>query len=97
MGYFLAKLTGESDGFIDSREFAEKHEAIHWVQNAGLLKFQDQAARGEVFSSDGSLVWCKGNMMTSDQAKNERNQELARSGFIPYPLRGVYRKLKKGS
>jgi hypothetical protein len=49
MANFLAKVTGESDGYTVSREFAEKHEAIAWVQKGGLSEFEDQTARGRSF------------------------------------------------
>jgi hypothetical protein len=53
MEKFVARLTGESDGYSVSREFADVPSAKAWLQGEGLAEFDDQAARGEVCSSDG--------------------------------------------
>jgi hypothetical protein len=97
MGKFLAKVTGEMDGYTVSREFAEKHQAVAWAQKGALSEFEDQPARGEVFSEDGHLEWQRGNLMTPSQATKERDRSLARSGLMPYKTRnGRIYKLKKG-
>jgi hypothetical protein len=75
MANFTAKLIGESDGLTISRTFAEKAHAITWLQGVGLADFEDQTARGEVYSSDGTVVWAKSHLQSAGGM--ERDQRLA--------------------
>jgi hypothetical protein len=85
MGKYVAKLTGESDGYSVSRDFADAATAIAWLQRDGLAKFDDQTARGEVFE-DGKIVWTKSHLQTPEQAERERLRDgqrlLASIGIV---------------
>jgi hypothetical protein len=81
---FTAKLIGESDGHVVSREFGDEGRAIQWSQGAGLSDFDDQTARGEVWK-DGEIVWTRSHLQTREN--RERNEKrdahllLARLGL----------------
>ena len=91
MGKYVAKLIGEEDKHTVSREFQTRASAEEWLLGEGLAEFDDQTARGELFSSDGQLVWIRSDLKPPIQAA----RELARSGFEPYARRGRFHKLKK--
>lgn len=78
MAKFIAKLTGESDGFVVTRDFADEVNAIDWLQRGGLADFDDQLARGEVFTEGGTLVWTKSHLQTPEQADRERRLHARR-------------------
>jgi hypothetical protein len=42
MGKFIAKLTGESDGYFAAREFNDFADAQAWLRGEGLREFDDQ-------------------------------------------------------
>jgi hypothetical protein len=69
MGNYRAILIGELDGHSIDREFSVAADAIAWVQGVGLSEFDDQPARGEVYSSNGELIWGKSNLQTKEQAE----------------------------
>ena len=58
---FIAKLTGEADSHVVSREFEQERAAISWLVGVGLADFEDQTARGEVWNGN-TLVWAKSNL-----------------------------------
>jgi hypothetical protein len=89
---YVAKLTGEEDGHTVTRRFDTIEGAKVWLQEEGLDEFDDQTARGEVFSGDGQLVWTRSNLKSPIQAAHE----WARLGFEPYARRGLFHKFKKG-
>jgi hypothetical protein len=80
----VAKLIGESDGHVVSREFGDVGRAIQWSQGAGLADFGDQTARGEVWR-DGEVIWTRSRLQTSEhREKNEKRDAhrfLARLGI----------------
>ena len=49
---FIAKLTGEADSHVVSREFEQERAAISWLVGVGLADFEDQTARGEVWNGN---------------------------------------------
>jgi hypothetical protein len=68
----VAKLIGESDGHEVTRTFADVDRAKLWAQGAGLIDFDDQMARGEVWR-DGDIVWTKSHLQTPEnREKNEK-------------------------
>lgn len=67
---FIARLTGEADGHVVSRQFAQEGDAIRWLQGAGLAEYDDQTALGEVLM-DGKTVWMKSGLQTPDQRQRE--------------------------
>jgi hypothetical protein len=75
MAKFTAKLTGESDGLIVERKFADKATVIAWLERGGLADFADQSARGEVFGEDGALVWRRSHLQTPEQAEQESRRD----------------------
>jgi len=80
----IAKLIGESDGHVLSREFGDEGRAIQWLQSAGLADFDDQTARGEVWR-DGEVIWTRSHLQTPEhREKNEKRDAhrfLARLGI----------------
>ena len=74
---FVARLTGEADGHVISREFEQKAAAISWLQGAGLADFEDQTARGEVWI-DKSLVWSRSNLQTKEHRDRNARREATR-------------------
>jgi hypothetical protein len=74
---FVARLTGEADGYVVSREFEQEGAAISWLQGAGLADFEDQTARGEVWNGK-SVVWARSNLQTREQRDRNARREATR-------------------
>ena len=74
---FVGKLIGEADGHFISREFEHEGAAIQWAQGAGLLDFEDQTARGEVWNGS-SLLWTRSNLQTQEHRERNRRREATR-------------------
>jgi hypothetical protein len=74
---FVAKLIGEADGHTVSREFEDKANAIQWAQGAGLAEYDDQMARGEVWSQS-ELVWNKSHLQGQDQRERSERRDATR-------------------
>ncbi|UFW50493.1 MULTISPECIES: hypothetical protein [Bradyrhizobium] len=74
---YTAKLIGESDNHIETRQFAEEGAAIRWITGAGLADFSDQTARGEVWR-DGQVRWTRGNLQTKENEERDRLAYAAR-------------------
>lgn len=74
---FIAKLTGEADGHVVSREFEQEGAAISWLVGAGLADFEDQTARGEVWNGN-TVVWARLNLQTREQRDRNARREAAR-------------------
>jgi hypothetical protein len=70
MGRYTAKLTGESDGHIEARQFDDFERAKAWLQGEGLADFDDQFARGEILEA-GEIKWTKSSLQTSDHAERD--------------------------
>jgi hypothetical protein len=66
-----AKLIGEADGRVIARQFAYQSHAIAWIRGIGLRDFDDQTARGEVWS-DGKLVWTSADLQTPENKERDR-------------------------
>jgi hypothetical protein len=71
MGKFTAKLIGESDGYIVTREFADAARAKVWLQGEGLADFDDQTACGEIRSESGDMIWRKSHLQAPDRADRD--------------------------
>lgn len=78
MGKYVARLTGETDGHTIKRQFMDIASAKAWLQGDGLADFGDQAACGEVLSSDGNLVWRKSHLQTPDRADRNKTVDWRR-------------------
>jgi hypothetical protein len=78
MGKFIAKLTGESDGYSAAREFDDFADAQAWVRGEGLGEFDDQNARGEIFLPDGETVWFASPLLGVDRANQDRKSAAVR-------------------
>ena len=76
MAGYLAKLTGENDGHIHSREFGDGRAAIAWAQGDGLTAFPDQAARAEVSAPDGQIIWVGSQLQTKETAEWDERQPV---------------------
>jgi hypothetical protein len=74
---FTAKLIGEADGHVVSKEFAEESAAIRWTQSAGLRDFDDQTARAEVWSATG-IVWTRSGLQGVDQQDRQARRDAVR-------------------
>jgi hypothetical protein len=74
---FVARLTGEADGYVISCEFEREAAAISWLQGAGLADFEDQTARGEVWN-DKSLVSTRSNLQTREHRDRNARREATR-------------------
>lgn len=72
-----AKLIGESDGYIVSRDFEDEGPAINWLKGPGLGEFGDQTARGEVWIVD-KLVWTQAHLQTVENKERDRLRYAAR-------------------
>jgi hypothetical protein len=68
MRNYVAKLTGQRDGHVVSREFDDHLAAIAWLQGAGLAEFS-QCAIGEVYAEDGRLIWLKSHLQSMEQVE----------------------------
>jgi hypothetical protein len=53
-------------------EWYVNSELIKWLQGAGLAEFKDQAARGEIYSSDGKIVWTKSHLQRAERIQREQ-------------------------
>jgi len=86
MGRHLATLSGELDGHTIQREFSALADATAWLQDDGLVEFDDQPACGEVRSSDGDLIWAKSHLQTNEKtewdARLPVRRVLARLGLL---------------
>jgi hypothetical protein len=69
----VAKLIGEADGYIASRQFPDLRRAKQWARGAGLVDFGDQTARGEAWD-DGNLRWFQSGLHAT--------KALARWGIV---------------
>jgi hypothetical protein len=78
MGKFIAKLTGESDGYSAAREFNDFADAQAWLRGEGLREFDDQTARGEIFLPDGETVWSASHLRAVDRADRDRKSAAVR-------------------
>ena len=78
MGKFIAKLTGESDGYFAAREFSDFADAQAWLRGEGLRDFDDQTARGEIFVPGGETVWFASHLQAIDRADQERKSAAVR-------------------
>lgn len=78
MGKFIAKLTGESDGYSAAREFNDFADAQAWLRDEGLHEFDDQTARGEIFLSDGATVCFASRLRAVDRASRDHKSAAAR-------------------
>jgi len=74
---FVARLTGEADGYVISREFEHEGAAIAWLQREGLVQFEDQTARGEVWKGN-TVVWARSNLQTREQRDRNARREAIR-------------------
>jgi len=81
MGKFIAKLTGESDGYSAAREFNDFADAQAWLRGEGLLEFDDQTARGGIFLPNGEPVWLASHMHAVARADQDRKSAAVR--FFP--------------
>jgi hypothetical protein len=94
---YTAKLTG-SDGYVVIKMFTTIPDGLAWLQGAGLHEFGREAARGELVSTDGDVVWGKSNLVTPERIERIRSlqahQLLARLGGPPprQPDAGAIRK-----
>ena len=81
----VAKLIGEADGYIASRQFPDLRRAKQWARGAGLVDFGDQTARGGAWE-DGNLRWIQSGLQTPEQRERNRLQHatkaLARWGIV---------------
>lgn len=75
MDKFRAKLTGESDGHTISREFRDMPSAKAWLEGIGWASFDDQSARGEIWSDDGRIIWTKSHLQTRERTEKDRALE----------------------
>ena len=73
----VAKLIGESDGHVVSREFDDEGRAIQWLQGLGLADFDDQTARGEVWR-DGEVIWTRSHLETSEHREKNKKRDAQR-------------------
>jgi hypothetical protein len=78
MGKFIAKLTGELDGSYAAREFNDFVDAQTWLRGEGLREFDDQTARGEIFSANGKAVWFASHLRAVDRADRDRKSAAVR-------------------
>jgi hypothetical protein len=78
MGKFIAKLTGESDGYSAAREFNDFPDAQAWLRGEGLREFDDQTARGEIFLSDGETICFASRLRAVDRVSRDRKSAAAR-------------------
>ncbi len=78
MGRFIAKLTGESDGYSAAREFNDLADAQAWLRDEGLREFDDQTARGEIFLPDGETVWFASRLRTVNRTKRDLKSAAVR-------------------
>lgn len=78
MSKFIAKLTGESDGYFAVREFYDFADAQAWLRGEGLREFDDQIARGEIFLLDGEPVWSASHLRAVDRADRDRKSAAVR-------------------
>jgi len=80
----IAKLIGESDGHVVSRQFSDLDQAKRWAQSDGLVDFNDQTARGEAWEN-GELRWTRANLQTAEQRDRDIRRfavnKLARWGI----------------
>jgi hypothetical protein len=74
---FVARLTGEADGYVISREFEQEGAAVSWLQREGLAQFEDQTARGEVWNGN-TVVWARSNLQTREQRDRNARREAVR-------------------
>jgi hypothetical protein len=81
-----AKLIGESDGYTVSRDFEHEGDAIRWLQRAGLVDFEDQTARGEIWM-EGKLFWNRANLQTVEP--RERGKKALHSSVRRSPKSAV--------
>jgi len=81
MGKFIAKLTGESDGYSAAREFIDFADAQAWLRGEGLLEFDDQTARGEIFLPNGEPVWLATHLQAVERA--DQGRKTATVVFFP--------------
>jgi hypothetical protein len=56
------------------------HYAITWLQGDGLAEFDGEAARGEISSADGRVVWTRSHLQTREQA--ERDERVKGHRFL---------------
>jgi hypothetical protein len=66
---YVAKLTGQYDGYVVSREFDDHLAAITWLQGAGLSEYSHQCAVGEVYAEDSRLIWLKSHLLSMEQVE----------------------------
>jgi hypothetical protein len=78
MGKFIAKLTGESDGYFAAREFNDFADAQAWLRGEGLREFDDQTARGEIFLLDGEIVWTASHLQAIDRTDQDHKSAAVR-------------------
>ena len=76
MGKFIAKITGESDGYSAAREFNDFADAQAWVRGEGLREFDDQTARGEIFWPNGEPVWSASHLQAVERADQNRKSDV---------------------
>lgn len=86
MGRYVARLTGQLDGSVVSKDFEDRLAAITWLQGTGLGQFSDQCAVGEIYASDGRLIWIKSHLQSREQAdwgsRHPLRHILVRLGII---------------
>jgi hypothetical protein len=78
MSRFIAKLTGESDGYSAAREFNNLADAQAWLCDEGLREFDDQTARGEIFLPDGETVWLASRLRAVTRTKRDLKSAAVR-------------------
>jgi hypothetical protein len=78
MGAYEAKLIGESDGHIETRNFEDEARAMSWLKGRGLAEhFSDQTARAELYEN-GQLKWTQSRLQTPEAANRDKKPESLR-------------------